>query len=86
MTRKIDPLTFWRVARSTLARLACEYADPADRQHDHTVCVRDDASYAADLLLRVAAAAAGGDEGTMLDRLSDLREATSEEPGAGQRR
>lgn len=76
MTRKIKPETFWRVARSTLARMACEYADPADKHHDHAACVRDDESYAADLLLRVAAAAAGDDEAVMLDRLSDLREAT----------
>lgn len=77
--RKVKPEVFWRVARSTLARMACEYADPADQSHDHVTCVRDDEAYAADLLLRVAAAAAGQDESVMLDRLSDLREATTKD-------
>ena len=77
VARKVKPEVFWRVARSTLARMACEYADPADEGHNHVTCVRDDESYAADLLLRVAAAAAGQNESRMLDRLADLREATS---------
>lgn len=74
-TRKIDPALVWRVARNTLGRMACEYGDPARDEHDHAICVRDDASYAADLLLRLVEPAVNGDEDAVLDRMSDLLEA-----------
>lgn len=74
--RKIDPALMWRVARTNLGRTACEFMDPTDTGHDHVaICLRDDAAYAADLLLRVLAPAINGEEDLLLDRVTDLLDA-----------
>lgn len=65
--RTVSPDAFWNFAIAALGRLACEEADPTNGLHDHSVCIRDDVSYAADMMLRVAAAAYSGDEGALLE-------------------
>lgn len=73
--RTVDPEAFWKFAVNALGRLACEEADPTNGTHDHSVCIIDDVSYAADLMLRVAAAAAHGDDDTLLNATMTLRSA-----------
>lgn len=66
----------WRVARTTLGRMACEYGDPLRDGHDHAAdCLHDDEAYAANLLLTMIAPAINGDEDRLLDRMTDLLEA-----------
>lgn len=73
--RKVPPETFWRVARTTLGRMACVYADPARDGHRHDDCLVDDEAYAADLMLGMLGAAAAADEDAVLDRLTDIIDA-----------
>jgi len=75
--RRVGGGVFYRTASTALGRLACEYADPAglNHPHDHAVCLHDDAAYAADLLLHLAAALVSGDDDTVLDRITDTRDA-----------
>lgn len=75
--RKVDAATFWRVAKNTLGRMACAYLDPTDPRHNHAECLRDDEAYAADLMLGLLAAAAAGDEDGVLERLSEVMDATA---------
>jgi hypothetical protein len=75
--RQVTAALAWRVAQNTLGRMACETGAPNDG-HDHGACVVDDESYAADLMLRITAAAAAGDETRALDRLTDLLSAIRE--------
>lgn len=71
--QKIDAGAAWQVARNGLGRLACAVMDPADPSHDHAAeCLTDDHARAADAMLRLLAAAVGGDEDTALDRLTEL--------------
>lgn len=70
--RKVPADTAWRIARNSLGRLACAYADPADESHDHALCLLDDESLIADRMLRLLAAAVAGDEDKVLDRLTEL--------------
>ena len=72
LRRRITPQVFWRVARNTLGRMACVYADPTADGHDHGECVVDDEAFAAHLLLGLAGALAEGDETTVLDAVTDL--------------
>lgn len=73
--RKVDPSLMWRVAQNTLGRMACEYGNPARDGHNHADCIRDDESYAANLLLLLIEPAINGNEGQVLDRLTELLEA-----------
>lgn len=75
--RRVPAALLWRVSQNTLGRMACETGSPSDG-HDHAACVVDDESFAADLALRLLAAAAAGDESKALDRLTDLLGAVKE--------
>lgn len=72
VTRVVSASEAFRIAKATLGRMACVEGNPADKGHDHTECVYDDASYIADLQLRLLAAVAAGDDDVILDRLADL--------------
>lgn len=75
LTRKVPQGTAWRIARTSLGRLACTYANPADGHHDHDAeCLTDDEALVADRMLRLLAAAVAGDEDAVLDHLTSLTE------------
>lgn len=65
-------MTVRRVAHHGMGRLACMYADPERDDHAHALCVRDDESYVADMVLRLLGAVADQDEDTALDQLQAL--------------
>lgn len=76
--RKVSPDTAYRVARTTLGRMACMHADQDFEGHDHGgECLLDDESYVADLQLRLLAAVATCDDDLILARLGDLTEAVT---------
>lgn len=74
-TRKIPATVARRVALNTLGRMACEFGNPAESEHNHAECVLDDESYAADLILRLVFAGTLGDDDTILGRLTDFTDA-----------
>lgn len=74
-TRTVSASEAFRIAKATLGRMACTEGNPADKDHDHTECVYDDASYIADLQLRLLAATATGDDDLILLRLGELTDA-----------
>lgn len=85
VTRLVPPMVFAAAGQQGLARTACMYANRHADDHDHQVCVRDDVSYAADLLWTLAVTVAAGDEDRALDALSDClaaarRDATPDRP------
>lgn len=76
-TARIPVTVFYQTARNALGRLACRYADPtgASYPHDHAVCLHDEYALSADLLLRLAATIASGDESAMLELLTHTNDA-----------
>lgn len=75
MPRQVTREVAWTAARAALIRQACNYMDPADEDHDHDECLREDSAYVADRMLRLLAAVIGDDDDTILGRLDDLRDA-----------
>lgn len=73
MTRQVSADVAFRVARTSLGRMACDVGDVTDKNHDHTECILDPEAYIADRQLRLLAAVAGGDDDTILARLEDLQ-------------
>jgi hypothetical protein len=71
--RHVDASTAWRIARSTLGRMACAYGDPTRDGHDHQVCVRDDESFIADRMLALLNAVCRDDTDMALDGLTELQ-------------
>lgn len=78
--RQVPPELMWRVARNTLGRMACAYADPQRDGHDHAeLCLRDDEAYAADRMLALLGAAVAADEGLVLDHLTVMLDSMERE-------
>lgn len=79
VVRTIAGTVAFTAARAGLARMACDTGNPADGEHDHVECIRDDIALAADLQLRLLAAISGGDDDLILQRLSELTDAIDPE-------
>lgn len=73
--RQVSAGEAFRIARAGLGRIACNVMNPADKEHDHTECVVEDAAYAADVQLRLLAALATGDDDVILERLAEAQAA-----------
>lgn len=79
MSRSVSADTVFRVARTTLGRMACDQAAGAVANHPghDRECLRDDEAYVADRLLRLISSIAVANDDAILHHLQVMAEMVS---------